>query len=121
MEKRIRTCKHNVGGVAVAGDAEVEIQVSDRTTKVVLHTVQAKRSAGASATNFQPRVYNASSGAADAMSQKWRGSSTAPTALFGVSGIARELETDTSGKFYLALDGDAADSFEYEIWWEPVS
>lgn len=124
-----------VGGVegaaaAVAGNAEVTLPLglvmstssglpaALRRKKVVLAQVEVMRKTGASGTNYQPQVYDASGAATTAWATKYLGGATAPGTRFGVTGINQILHTNTDGNLYFKVNGDAADTFDYIVWFE---
>lgn len=111
---------NNIGSAA-AGTAEVAIVVSSAKVKVLIHSLVSGRKTGVSATNFRPRLYNKAGEAAETMYQKYRAAATAPTVLVGVVDISMPCYTDTAGKLYFKADGDAADTFEYDMWLEVLS
>ena len=110
----------NIGGVAVAGNAQTTLQLSQqgKPVKLSLLSVKVKRKTGASATAHQARLGNVSGFAADAVTQFFRGTSTPAATLYAATDINQPFYTDATGCVYLSLDADAGDTFEYEIWYQ---
>jgi hypothetical protein len=119
----------DVGKAAVAGDGEVELSFGTslvganaasalRRRKVVLWRVDFKRKTGGSATNYTPALADASGASSSDWSVKYLGAATAPGTRFSVTDIEMPMFTDngTTNKLYLKLNGDAADTFDYEVW-----
>jgi hypothetical protein len=119
----------DVGAAAVAGDGEVvlsfgttlagfSVPAALRRRKVVLWRVDFKRKTGGSATNYTPALADASGASSSDWSVKYLGSATAPGTRFSVTDIEMPMFTDngTTNKLYLKLNGDAADTFDYEVW-----
>ena len=115
-------------GAAVAGDAEVSltfavpenVPAADRRRKLVLWRVEVFRASGASATNYQPQVYNSTGAATTDYATKYLGASTAPGTRFDVSSIAAPMYTGTAGKVFFKVNGDAADTFHFAVWFKAV-
>jgi len=106
-----------------AGNAEHVIQIGsdtcDKKLKVKIHSLKSLRRDGASVTAHQGRIYNVASGAAGAFSQQYReGSTTAAGTIAHTTDIDQPCYTDAAGRLYYNADGDAADKFDYELWYE---
>lgn len=114
---------HNIGGTVLLGNAEGVLQVSSqgKPVKLLLLAFKCQRKSGASATNFQPRLSNAVGGAADAMSQFFRGGLTAAGTMYSVTAIEQPFYTDALGCIYLNLDGNVANGWEYEVWFQVLA
>lgn len=116
-------------GAPVAGDAEVSFTIAkhaasvsagNRRRKLMLWRVEAMRATGASATNYTPQVYNATGAATTAWATKYLGGSTAPGTRFDVTDIEGPMYTDTSGQVFFRVNGDAADTFDFAVWFKVI-
>lgn len=106
----------NIGGTAVAGNLQVALQVDTARRAVIIQSVRVLRASGASGTNVQPRLYDATGASAGAVSERWRASSaTAPGTLVNTYNINAVAFTSATGVLFFIVDGDAADTFEYEV------
>lgn len=113
------------GASAVAGDAEVTFDFGTSTVtqgpsplkrkKVILERVDVYRSAGVSATNTDVAVADASGASTTDYSVKWLNAATAPGTRVHETNIDLPLYTDTTGKLYMKVNGDAADTFKYTV------
>lgn len=116
-------------GAAVSGTAEVSLQLAtpnaapgaNRRRKLLLHRVDVMRKTGASATNFQVQVYNSAGAATTAYATKYLGAATAPGTRYDETNISAPMHTDTDGKVYVKINGDAADTFDFAVWFKVIS
>ena len=111
---------HNIGGTALLGNVEGVLQLSSqgKPVKLMLLAVKAQRISGASATNFQMRLTNKVGTAADLINQFFRGGLTAAGTMYSYADINQPFYTDAAGRIYLNMDGDIANGWEYEIWYQ---
>jgi hypothetical protein len=116
-----------VPAAPVAGDAEVRfdfgpvsehLPAQDRRKKFALWRVEVMRATGVSATDYQPQVYDATGAATTAWATKYLGALTLETARFDVTSIDAPLYTSTAGYLFFKVNGDAADTFNYAVWFE---
>lgn len=114
---------HNIGGTVLLGNAEGALQLSKqgRPIKLMLLSVKAQRKSGASATNFQMRLSNKAGSAADEMPQFFRGGLTAAGTMYSYADINQPFYTDADGYIYLNMDGNVANGWEYEIWYQVLA
>lgn len=113
----------NIGGTALVGNVQATLQLSSQAKPVKLSvmSVKVKRKTGASATAHQARLGNVSGFTADAVSQFFRATATAAGTMYSATDINQPFYTDANGRIYLSLDADAADTFEYEIWYQVLA
>lgn len=113
----------NIGGAALTGNVEATLQLSSQLKPIKLSIVSVKvlRKTGASATAHQARISNKPGSAANSINQFFRAASTAAATLYATTNINQPFYTDALGRVYLNLDADAADTFEYEIWYEVLA
>lgn len=103
------------------GNEEQALACGMAARRYMFHSIRCIRSAGVSATNIRPRLYNVSGAAAGTIAEIWRAAAgTAPGTLVQTTNILAPCVTDASGNLYLIMDGDAADQFYYEIFLEPL-
>lgn len=101
---------------APAGNAQVAVKVSSKRSKVIIRSWHSVRKTGASATNNQPRVGNKTGFAAGDVNQRWRAAAaTAPATAIHGTDLNHDTVTDADGYLYLVMDGDAADTFTWEL------
>lgn len=110
---------------AVAGNAWVTLDFGSSVSlqtpsalkrkKVVLERVDFFRAGGGSVTNTNGRVADVSGAATGAWATKWLNAATAPGTRVHVTNIELPLYTDTSGKLYFSVGGDALDTFDYTL------
>jgi hypothetical protein len=123
--------RHNIDGTQVKGNVEVEVVLSSsEVTKVRLQAVLVKKTGGAGVATNRPRVYLTSGDAADAVSERWRAGAATPAGdLINTYNILRPFTTirfpsgTNAGKygFYFIIDGDAANDFTYELFYEVLN
>ena len=115
-----RRLSRTVSAAAVAGSTEAIVQIASAAVKVCVRQVKVKRATGVSATNIRPRLYNAAGGAADAFTEVFRAAVATVPADLAATVVERYTSTDSLGRLYLKVDGDAADTFSWEVWAEMV-
>lgn len=118
-------------GTAVAGNAEVALNVAvllnstggaNSRMCVDLVAVRVIRATGATVTTIQPRVYDTSGAAAGTIAEKWRAAAaTAPGTLVNTYNIHAPMYVTSDGLLYFKVDGDALDTFFYELIFVPGS
>lgn len=101
---------------APAGNAVVTIKVANARKKVVIRSFHSVRKTGGSATNNRPRIGQVSTFVADDFNQRWRHSAAvAPATAIHAEGLELDAVTDDQGRLFLVMDGDAADTFKWEL------
>jgi hypothetical protein len=83
--------------------------------------VKVLRKTGASATAHQVRIATTPGASADGITQFFRAVATPAASLYAVSGVEQPFYTDALGRIYLNLDANAADTFEYEVWYQVLA
>jgi hypothetical protein len=113
----------NIGGAALTGNVEAALQLSSqlKPVKLMLLSVKALRKTGASATAHQMRIANTPGASADGITQFFRAVATPAASLYAVADINQPFYTDALGRIYLNLDADAADTFQYEVWYQVLA
>ena len=128
-EEFVAFTSSDVGAAAVAGTAWVTLDfgnVSDvlpgaeNRKKLVLHRVHAFRKTGASATAHIALVADVTASASSAWATKYESASVAAATRLNETGINAPLYTDALGNLYFTTGGDAADTFDYEVWFRKV-
>jgi hypothetical protein len=113
----------NIGGTALAGNVEAVLQLSSQLKPIKLSVLSVKvlRKTGASATAHQVRISSAPGASANSITQFFRAVATPAASLYAVASIEQPFYTDALGRVYLNLDADAADTFEYEVWYQVLA
>lgn len=128
-EEFVAFTSSDVGAAAVAGNAWVTLDfgnVSDvlpgaeRRKKIILHRVHALRKTGASVTAHIALVADVTGSASSAWATKYESASVAAATRLNETGIDDPVYTDVLGNLYFTPGGDAADTFEYEVWFRKV-
>lgn len=96
-----RILKVASGSLSSAGSTtKATISITDSAHVVRIYRVKVLRTAG-TATTFTPRIYSSSSGAANAITQEFAGSTTAIADLCDVALDGVYCATDAAGAIYL--------------------
>lgn len=128
-EEFVAFTSSDVGAAAVAGTAWVALDfgnVSDvlpgaeNRKKLVLHRVHTLRKTGASGTAHIALVADVTASTAAAWATKYESASVAAATRHNETGIDEPLYTDALGNLYFTPGGDAADTFDYEVWFRKV-
>jgi hypothetical protein len=119
----------SAAGAAVAGNAWVTLDfgavsdvlpTADRRKKVFLHRVHVLRATGASGTAHIALVGDVTGAAATAWSNQYESASVAAATRLNETGIDEPMYTDATGKLFFTSGGDAADTFDYQVWFRVV-
>lgn len=117
----------DVGAAAVAGDAWVTLDFGVlmsavpsalKRKKFLLYAVETLRASGASATAHTALVADVTGSASTAWATKYQSAAVAAGTRLNETGIDKPLYTDTAGKLFFTPGGDAADTFNYAVWFE---
>lgn len=117
-------------GAAVAGTAWVTLDfgttatetrpAADRRKKFVFHRVHVLRKTGASGTAHTALVADVTGSASTAWATKYQSAAVAAATRLNETSIDTPVYTDSSGKLFFTPGGDAADTFDYEVWFRVV-
>lgn len=114
--------KTNIGGTGVTGTEEVSIIVADNPVKIMLHSFKSLRKTGASATARRPRIYTTAAGAAGSLSEEYRATAAvAPATLQYEVNIGTCIQLAAGAVLYMMIDGDAADTFDWALWYKVLA
>lgn len=94
--------------VIAAVGSLVTLQVSSSTAKVEIVRVKLKRTLGAAAATFTPRIYSLSTAAAADIEQEYEGAASAAANLFDATGIQALCYTDALGRLYFQPNPNVA-------------
>lgn len=128
-EEFVAFTSSDVGAAAVAGTAWVTLDfgnVSDvlpgaeNRKKLVLHRVSTLRKTGVSGTAHIALVADVTASASTAWATKYESASVAAAARLNETGIDEPVFTDALGNLHFTPGGDAADTFDYEVWFRKV-
>lgn len=120
----------DVGATTVAGNAWVTLDfgpvssnlaAADRRKKVRFTRYKTQRAAGASGTAHTALLADVTGSASTAYATKFVGTATAAATGIDETATDKVIYTDTTGKLFFTTGGDAADTFDYEVWFEVLS
>jgi hypothetical protein len=118
----------DTGKVPVAGNVYVTLDFGDTSTmmvavaerrrKFVLDRVEVLRATGASVTAHTALVADVTGSVAAAWATKYASAAVAAATRLDQNQINGTMYTSTEGKLFFTPGGDAADTFNYEVWFE---
>ena len=129
-ERFVAFTSSDTGAAAVAGNAwvtldfgstaDMVVPVASRRKKLVLHRIHVLRKTGASATAHIALIADVTGSAATAWTTKYESASVAAATRLNETRTGDPLYTDTGGKLFFTPGGDAADTYDYEVWFRVV-
>lgn len=109
----------NIGGTGLAGTTETAIVAADTAVNIMLYSLKTLRKTGASGTARQARIYTTTGEASGGLSEHFRSAAAvAPATLVNTVGINVCVRLAAGATLFLKMDGDAADTFDWDLWYE---